>query len=70
MSSSDREVEEGHGVGIVPVQTGMSDGGVAEEDALSDICKKAVPSLNVTEPDTAIPDMIEISITGSYVGAR
>ena len=69
MSSSDREVEEGHGVGIVPGLTGMSDGGVAEEDALGDICKKAVPSLNVTEPDTAIPDMIEISITGSYVGA-
>eukprot|EP00439_Symbiodinium_sp_Y106_P087465 s2_g56.t2 len=61
MRWSDREVEEGHGVGIVPGLTGMSDGGVAEEDALGEICKKAVPSLNVTEPDTAIPDMIEMS---------
>ena len=33
MSWSDREIEEAHGVGIVPGLTGMSDGGVAEEDS-------------------------------------
>ena len=48
------------GLEIVPGLTGMSDGDAAEEDAWGEICQNAVPSLNMTEPDTGIPDMARI----------
>ena len=51
-------------VGIVPGFAGMSDGDAAKEDAWGEICKNAVPSLNMTEPDTGIPDMAVLSRFG------
>ena len=44
----------------MPGLTGMSDGDAAEEDAWGEICQNAVPSLNMIEPDTGIPDMARI----------
>ena len=59
----DLEFEKAHAVGILPGLTGKPDGGVDEEDALGDICKKAVPSLKVTEPETEISDMAQMIAT-------
>ena len=39
ISLSKQELEEGHGVAIAPGQTGISDGGVADVDALGHILK-------------------------------